>query len=327
MVGSRVAVGHHGVTRSALDAARRLADSGARGWRRHGDAWPSGSLPAERGSEPAEPVWVLEAGVHEQVSPILPAEVDRIAQSLGVACGAEQGSGLQPFWILTFGKGECLGYLAEESDRLVHLPWRVVTAHRADQSGAGAAHIGEDSMDSGLDARLGRRAQRWRGTDEVPDRPNTAVHDVRVTAAKRVWARVSSTMSREPVEWVLVSVAMLGFGLLLLVGGSTEVVGGLRDQAAGIHGAAEVNACNDLRVTRCEVTIVQPSAEARRVTVEPGRSLKPGTEVRVVILHGGEVEVIDGAFWAWGVGGAVGGVLLTWLGGWRLLNGRGSPEK
>ena len=34
VAGSRVAVGHHGVTRSALDAARRRADSGAQG-RRH----------------------------------------------------------------------------------------------------------------------------------------------------------------------------------------------------------------------------------------------------------------------------------------------------
>ena len=35
--GSRVAVGHHVVTRSALDAARRLVESGAQGRRRNGE--------------------------------------------------------------------------------------------------------------------------------------------------------------------------------------------------------------------------------------------------------------------------------------------------
>ena len=45
VVRSRVARGHHAVTRSALDAARRLADSGAQGarrWRSQGfvpDTW------------------------------------------------------------------------------------------------------------------------------------------------------------------------------------------------------------------------------------------------------------------------------------------------
>jgi hypothetical protein len=37
VVGSRVAAGHHGVTRSALDAARRRAESGAPGRRRNGE--------------------------------------------------------------------------------------------------------------------------------------------------------------------------------------------------------------------------------------------------------------------------------------------------
>ena len=43
MVGSRVAAGHHGVTRSALDAARRRADGGARG-RRLSDREPAWRL-------------------------------------------------------------------------------------------------------------------------------------------------------------------------------------------------------------------------------------------------------------------------------------------
>jgi hypothetical protein len=133
-------------------------------------------------------------------------------------------------------------------------------------------------------------------------------------------------MNGEPVDWVIISVAMFGFGLLLLVGGTTEVVGGFRDQSRGIHGTAEVRSCNDLRLTRCELTITEPSAQARTVTVEPGRTLKPGASVPVVILSGGAVEVIDRGYWAWAVGATVAGALLLWLGGWRLLTGRGDGD-
>jgi len=133
-------------------------------------------------------------------------------------------------------------------------------------------------------------------------------------------------MNREPVDWVLVSVALFGFGLLLVLGGATDLVSGLRDQARGVHATARVDSCNDLRVSRCEVTIGQPGSEARQVTVEPGRSLEVGSKVRVVILRSGAVEVIDRGYWAWGVGATAVGALLVWIGGWRLLSGRGDAD-
>lgn len=166
------------------------------------------------------------------------------------------------------------------------------------------------------------RARDATGSGWAPSR-----HDVGVKAAKRIWARVSSTMNREPVDWVLVSVALFGFGLLLVLGGSTELVSGMRDQARGVHATARVDSCNDLRLSRCQVTVARPGGGARRVTVEPGRSLEAGSKVRVVILPSGAVEVIDRGFWAWGVGATVLGALLVSIGGWRLLSGREDADK
>lgn len=57
MVGSRLAVGHHAVTRSGLDAARRWAESGAEG-RRFADDFPATVIGV--GRETSDEAYVLE---------------------------------------------------------------------------------------------------------------------------------------------------------------------------------------------------------------------------------------------------------------------------
>lgn len=103
-----------------------------------------------------------------------------------------------------------------------------------------------------------------------------------VGTLRRVWDRFEGTVRTEPVDRVIFSVALFAFGLLLLVVGATDAVDGLRDDARGVHGTGVVQSCNDLRVARCDIRIVEPSNLTRAASVEPGSHLKPGTRLPLV---------------------------------------------
>ena len=134
-------------------------------------------------------------------------------------------------------------------------------------------------------------------------------------------------MKRDPVEWVVFSWGLLLFGVLFGVGGATEVVGGLADAANGSKATGVVQSCNDLRAAKCEVRVVQPPTRVGVVSVEPISQLEVGSRVQLLFMPDGRVEAETTAIWFWRWTMLVGGILLAWLGGWRLLSGLGDPNR